>query len=270
MGIVVRSGSRPRTRTRGSPCSARNSRYAGVLRRARSNAIHARHLPKRHRIPSKPGTKSRRYVFSERVSTRRNAPASPSSAKTRRRRRSSDKELLRLEAMAARRLGAVAEPDGEPERPRLGFGPEVEQVVRARVRIRVRDDRAERMELDAVLRQRQPEPLQQPARREPVVRLLKRSLQPRDRRRSAHRATVEAADGVADARQLGQPVRAEEELQQWPGEAERGRGAPAGPGAPAILHPPGGPTIVTLGFQFSAPVARAFAPPAAPPRRAVL
>src|SRR5262249_38371156 len=154
----------------------RNSRYAGVARRARSNAIHACHLPKRQRVPSKPGTNSRRYVDSERVSNRRSAPAHASSAKTKRRRRSRDKEPLRPEAMAARRLGAVAEPGGEPERPRVGLGSQAEQLVRALVRSRIRDDRAERVELHAVLRQRQPEPLQQPAGREPVVRLLERSL----------------------------------------------------------------------------------------------
>src|SRR5438874_5641294 len=221
-GTGEKSGRNQRTRGRGSPRSRRKSRYAGTFRRAFSNASHARQRPTCQRNDSNPGKNRSRYVRSLRVTAKRSSRSTVRIEKTIRRWIASvNDQLPRLEPLAPRRLGAVAEARDQPRRP-TRLVP-ADSLVKRGVRALVGDDRAERVQHDAVLRQEEPRAAEQPAGGDPVGVLVERAVEPGDRRGAAHRPEVEAAHPVAEARQLEERREPEVRVQERPRKPERAR-----------------------------------------------
>ena len=94
------------------------------------------------------------------------------------------------------------------------------------MRDRVRDHRAERVQVEPVRRHGQPEPHQHPARVELLGRGRPRPGDPADGRSAARSAEIEAAQQRSDRCRLTQTVVAEEQPDERPGEAQAGRREP--------------------------------------------
>ena len=198
-GRTPRSGSRPRARTRGSPCSARSFRYAGTCF---AGALGGE---PRVPLPEPPAHGLEAGQEQEPVRRLRRGREAPRCARDRRipntsHRRTawSGDQLIGLQPVAARWLGGVPEPHDSQSVPSPGSI----RCLEARVRRRVRDDRAERVQPDALARHRQPEPHQQPPCGDAVLDRLERAAEPRDRARSPRRPSVEAAGAGRIAGQL--------------------------------------------------------------------